>query len=177
MNVKQYAFVTAYLKHRDAVTAYKLATGSESTNLRSLQSAANRMLNKPGVREEIESVLKATRAEVEAEIAETTRAELMTIHRKREILAQIINGTYTVMVRAKGKNCNPCTYFNSPTISQVLTGIREDNKMAGHYAAVTTTRGKLQHITTTDLEETPPNASPRHLSRQRREGDRGTLEP
>src|SRR5690606_22661606 len=142
MNVKQYAFVTAYLKHRDPVIAYKLATGSQSTNLRSLQSAANRMLNKPGVREEIKSVLEATRAEVEAEIAETMRTELMTIERKREILAQIINGQYTVMVRAKGKNCSPCTYFNSPTISQVLSGIREDNKMAGHYAVVTTRPNK-----------------------------------
>src|SRR5690606_24013289 len=140
MNVKQYAFVTAYLKHRDPIIAYKLATGSQSTNLRSLQSAANRMLNKPGVREEIESVLKATRAEVEAEIADTPPPELLTIGRKREVLPQNVNRQYPVMVRPKGKNCPPRTYFASPTLREVLTGIKEDNQMAGHYAVVTTTR-------------------------------------
>lgn len=135
MNLKQQTFITEFLRHRSAYTAYCLAYHvKDETKYDSIMSAANRLLNDPKVGGVIDSVLKGIRHEVEQEIRAELKADLLTVQRKREILAKIATGEFYAVHNYKGKDCSMCTQHVWPTINQVLKAVDLDNKMAGLYS-------------------------------------------
>lgn len=134
MNHKQQTFVTEYLRHRDAMTAYSIAYNYETSNYASLQSLANRLMNHPEVSATIHSILDGIRHDVEQEIRAELKVELLTVQRKREILAKIAVGEFYAVHNYKGKDCSMCSQHVWPTINQVLKAIDLDNKMAGLYS-------------------------------------------
>src|SRR5690606_22241191 len=71
--------------------------------------------------------------EVEQEIRAQQKTELLTIRRKRELLANIATGEMYAVQNYKGKDCNQCTQMVRPTINQMLKAIDLDSKLAGHY--------------------------------------------
>lgn len=133
MTNKQHAFVTEYLRRGDKIIAYCLAYKKESRNYTAIESAANRLLRTPEVAQAIDSVQKAIRAEVEYELKQQLYTELLTVQRKRELLARIATGRMTAVQQHKGKDCRTCEQIVTPTINQMLKAIDLDNKMAGHY--------------------------------------------
>lgn len=134
MNFKHQSFITEYLRHRNAYTAYCLAYNvQDESNYDSIMSAANRLLNRPDVNSIITSVLENIRREVEEEIRTELKTELLTIQHKRELLAKIATGQTYAVQHYKGKDCSQCTQMVTPTINQMLRAIDLDNKMAGHY--------------------------------------------
>lgn len=132
MNTKQYTFVTEYLRSSDHIMAYKNAYQSTS-DYTTIESAANRLLKHPEVAQAIREAQTAIRQQVEREVAEKLKGELLTIQRKRELLYQIATGEMYVEQNYKGKNCSQCTQFIRPSINQMLKAIDLDNKLAGHY--------------------------------------------
>ncbi|MCB0698954.1 MAG: hypothetical protein H6551_12120 [Chitinophagales bacterium] len=133
MNQKQQRFVTEYLRIGDKVIAYRIAYQTRSTNLRSLESAVNRLLNDPEVAKAISDVQSRIRADVEQELKEEFRRELLSVQRKRELLAAIATGDILVEQHYKGKGCATCTQLVRPTINQMLKAIDIDSKLARHY--------------------------------------------
>lgn len=139
MNLKQQTFVTEYLRHRSAYTAYCIAYNTESSNYESVMSAANRLLHHPEVSATINSILGTIRKEVEEEVRQELKTELLTVQHKRELLARIARGEMYVPQNYKGKDCSQCTQMVTPTINQMLKAIDLDSKLAGHYSAQQTT--------------------------------------
>ncbi len=133
MNAKQYEFVMQYLQHKDKITAYTIAYNKRTCNYRAVESAANRLLQNPEIKQYIATMRESMYNEAMQEVQKDLKTELLTVHRKREVLARIVNGEHSVIQNFKGKNCQVCTYFLYPTIREILQGIREDNRMAGHY--------------------------------------------
>lgn len=133
LNLKQQTFITEYLRLKDKVMAYRAAYGNEESNYNTLESAANRLLRNPEIAEAIQSVMDNVRREVEAELKQEMKTELMSLHRKRELLAQIAEGDMYVEQNYKGRGCNTCTVLVRPTINQRLKAIHLDNQLAGHY--------------------------------------------
>lgn len=133
MNAKQYEFVMQYLQHKDKITAYTIAYNKRTSNYRAVESAANRLLQNPEIKQYIANMRESMYNEAMQEVQKELKTELLTVHRKREVLARIVNGEHSVIQNFKGKNCQVCTYFLYPTIREILQGIREDNRMAGHY--------------------------------------------
>lgn len=137
MTNKQHEFVTEYLRHGDKIIAYSLVYKNESGNYAAVESAANRLLRHPEVAQAIDSVRKAIRAEVEQELKQQLYTELLTVQRKRELLARIANGQLFAVQQYKGKDCRTCEQVVTPTINQMLKAIDLDNKLAGHYTIKT----------------------------------------
>ncbi|MCB0700543.1 MAG: hypothetical protein H6551_01175 [Chitinophagales bacterium] len=135
MNQKQHSFVTEYLRIGDKVIAYKIAYQCDSTNLETLISSANRLMKHPEVAKAIEDVQSRIRAQVEYELKQELRRELLTVQRKRELLAAIATGDISVEQNYKGRDCKTCTQFAKPTINQMLKAIDIDSKLAGHYVS------------------------------------------
>lgn len=133
MKLKHHAFVTEYLKHRDAYLAYVHVYNVQSDNYIATLSSANRLLNRTDVSAAIQAVQDAIRADVEYELKQEMKKELLTVQRKRELLAQIATGELYVMQYYKGKDCNHCSQHVAPTINQMLRAIDLDNRLAGHY--------------------------------------------
>ncbi len=133
MNAKQYEFVMQYLQHKDKITAYTIAYNKRTSNYRAVESAANRLLQNPEIKQYIATMRESMYNEAMQEVQKDLKTELLTVQRKREVLARIVNGEHSVIQNFKGKNCQVCTYFLYPTIREILQGIREDNRMAGHY--------------------------------------------
>lgn len=133
MNLKQQRFITEFLRYGDKIIAYKTAYENPSADPDVIISAANRLLRKPEIREAIEAAQNRIRYEVEAELKAELKQELLTIQRKREILAQIANGDALIEQHTKGKNCNMCTILQRPNFNQILKAIDVDSKLAGHY--------------------------------------------
>ena len=133
MKLKHHAFVTEYLKHRDAYLAYVHVYNVQSDNYIATLSSANRLLNRPDISAAIQAVQDAIRADVEYELKQELKKELLTVQRKRELLAQIATGELYVMQYYKGKDCNHCSQHVAPTINQMLRAIDLDNRLAGHY--------------------------------------------
>jgi hypothetical protein len=139
MNFKQQTFITEYLRHNSAYTAYCLAYNpKDASKYDSIMSAANRLLNDPEVGGVIDSILSGIRHDVEQEIREKLRTDLLSTQRKREILAKIATGEMYAVQVYKGKDCNQCTQHVMPTINQMLKAIDLDNRMVGLYAPQTT---------------------------------------
>ncbi len=135
MNFKQQTFVTEYLRHNSAYTAYCLAYNpKDAGNYDSIMSAANRLLNHPEVSAVIDSILSGIRHDVEQELRAKLKTDLLTTQRKREILAKIATGEMYAVQVYKGKDCNQCTQHVMPTINQMLKAIDLDNRMVGLYA-------------------------------------------
>lgn len=133
MNLKQYRFVTEYLKWGDPAHAYKLAYNCKSNNYRSMESAANRLLNNPEIATAIEEAEARLRSEAEQEVKQRITAELLTVQRKREILARIAEGNVYIEQQYKGKDCKTCTQMVKPSINQMLKAIDLDSRLAGDY--------------------------------------------
>lgn len=137
MNHKQQTFITEYLRHRSAFTAYCLAYNlKDCSNYDSIMSAANRLLNLPEISSVIDSVLDNIRHEVEQELRAEMKTEMLTIQRKRELLAKIATGETYAVQNYKGKDCNMYVQHVWPTINQMLKAIDLDNKMVGLYASL-----------------------------------------
>lgn len=133
MNLKQYRFVTEYLKWGDAALAYKNAYNCKSDNYRAIESAANRLLNTHEIAEAIEEAEARLRAEAEATVKAKLTSELLTIQRKREILARIAEGNIYIEQQYKGRDCKTCTQMVKPSINQMLKAIDLDSRLAGDY--------------------------------------------
>lgn len=133
MNLKQQRFITEMLRHGDKVVAYKIAYQSDSASYTTLESAANRLLKNPEVAAAIQSTVDRIRHEVEEELKAEMRRELLSVQRKREILARIAEGDVYIEQTFKGKGCQTCTQMAKPTINQMLKAIDIDNRMAGDY--------------------------------------------
>lgn len=133
MNLKQYRFVTEYLKWGDPAHAYKLAYNCKSNNYRSMESAANRLLNNPEISTAIEEAEARLRSEAEQEVKQRITAELLTVQRKREILARIAESNVYIEQQYKGKDCKTCTQMVKPSINQMLKAIDLDSRLAGDY--------------------------------------------
>ena len=127
-------FVTTYLRHRSAYTAYCIAYNVEDqSQYESIMCAAQQLMDDPEVGGLIRSVLEHVHYEVQQEIRAEQRQELLTVQRKRELLARIATGEISVMQHYKGKDCNQCTQMVQPTINQMIRAIDLDSKLAGHY--------------------------------------------
>ena len=133
MNEKQQRFITEFMRYGDKILAYKAAYNNPSPDPDVIISAANRLLRRPEVREVIETAQKRIRAEVEAELKAELKQELLTVQRKRELLAQIATGEALIEQHTKGKNCNMCTILQRPNFTQMLKAIDLDSRLAGHY--------------------------------------------
>lgn len=134
MNINQHKFITEYLRHRSAYTAYCIAYQiQDETQYDSIMRAAQQLLDNPDVGGVIRSVMEGIRYEAEQEIRAELKTDVLTVQRKREILARIANGDMYVAQNYKGKDCTQCTQMVTPTINQMLKAIDLDNKMAGHY--------------------------------------------
>jgi|GEM_PF-4269951 len=132
MNHKHQAFVTQYLKFGDQVHAYKLAYKSKA-DYKSLQSSANRLLNRPEIAQAIYDAEIRIRTDVEQKIAAERAREFFTIEEKLNLLHDIATGNIRVERNYKGKNCSQCTTYDTPSINQRLAAIRDHSKLAGHY--------------------------------------------
>lgn len=154
MKLRHRAFVTEYLKHRDAYLAYVHVYNVQSDNYIATLSSANRLLNRPDISAAIQSVQDAIRADVEYELRQELKKELLTVQRKRELLAQIATGEMYVMQYYKGKDCSHCSQHVAPTINQMLRAIDLDSRLAGHYPD---TKHQSQQITTKKANvDSPP---------------------
>ncbi len=133
MNLKQHRFVTEYLKWGDAALAYKNAYNTHSDNYRAIESAANRLLNHPEIATALQETEARLRSEAEQEVKQRITAELLSIQRKREILARIAEGNIYIEQQFKGKDCKTCTQMVKPSINQMLKAIDLDSRLAGDY--------------------------------------------
>ncbi|OSZ82458.1 hypothetical protein CAP35_04090 [Chitinophagaceae bacterium IBVUCB1] len=133
MNLKQHRFVTEYLKWGDAQLAYKKAYDCKSNNNRAIESATHRLLRHPDVAQAIAEAEARLRAEAEMEVRTKLAGELLTVQRKREILARIAEGNIYIEQQYKGGNCRTCTQMVKPSIDQMLKAIDLDSRLAGDY--------------------------------------------
>lgn len=133
MNPKQFTFTMEMLRHGDKILAYSIAYQPKAPNYRNIESAANRLLQNAEIANYIETTRQRIQQEVEAELKEQLKAELLTVHRKRQILARIAEGDVYIEQTYKGKGCQSCTQMAKPTINQMLKAIDIDNRMAGDY--------------------------------------------
>ncbi len=135
MNIEQHNFITQYLRHSSAYTAYCIAYNVEDqSQYEIIMSAAQQLMDDPDVGGVIRSVLDGVRYDVEQEIRAQQKTELLTIQRKRELLTNIATGEMYAIQNYKGKDCNQCTQMVRPTIHQMLKAIDLDSKLAGHYS-------------------------------------------
>ncbi len=133
MNTKQQKFVTEYLKWGIPVLAYANAYNKPDPNGRAIESAANRLMRHPEVKQAIHDAEDRIRHQVEREIADRQALDVFTIEQKRHLLKQIATGAMLVEQHYKGKDCRQCTQFVRPTINQMLRAIDLDNRMSAHY--------------------------------------------
>ncbi len=107
MNIEQHSFITEYLRHNSAYTAYCLAYKPENASqYESIMTAAQQLMDDPEVGGVIRSVLEGVRHDVEQEIRAQQKTELLTIQRKRELLANIAMGEMYAIQNYKGRDCN-----------------------------------------------------------------------
>ena len=134
MDTNKLNFITTYLRHRSMYTAYCIAYNVEDQRqYESIMAAAQQLMDDPEVGGLIRSVLEHVHYEVEQEIRAELKTELLTVQRKRELLANIATGEMYAIQNYKSKDCNQCTQMVRPTINQMLKAIDLDSKLAGHY--------------------------------------------
>ncbi len=160
MNIEQHNFITEYLRHNSTYTAYCLAYKPEdASQYESIMCAAQQLMDDHEVGGVIRSVLDGVRHDVEQEIRAQQKTELLTIQRKRELLANVATGEMYAIQNYKGKDCNQCTQMVRPTINQMLKAIDLDSKLAGHYSARQATVDSLQLTKSENTSETQQNAT------------------
>ncbi len=133
MNTKQQRFVTEYLKWGIPALAYANAYNKPNPNGRAIESAANRLMRNPAIKQAIHDAEDRIRHQVEQEIADREALDVFTIEQKRHLLKQIATGNMLVEQRYKGSDCRQCTQLVRPTINQMLRAIDLDNRMSAHY--------------------------------------------
>ncbi len=133
MNTRQQKFVTEYLKWGIPALAYANAYNKPNPNGRAIESAANRLMRNPEVKQAIHDAEDRIRHQVEQEIADRQALDVFTIEQKRHLLKQIATGDMLVEQRYKTGDCRHCTQFVRPDINQMLRAIDLDNRMAAHY--------------------------------------------
>lgn len=153
MNLKQQTFITEYLRFGDAQTAYRNAYKNYHSSWRTIESSGNRLLNKPEIAEAIKNAKERIRWEVEEEFKNQVRKELLSVQRKREILAMIAQGEVYIEQTQKGKDCRMCKLLVKPGFGQMLKAIDMDNKMTGHYV----TKRQTTVVHTTATKQPPEN--------------------
>ena len=132
--------------------AYCIAYNVEDeSQYESIMAAAQQLMDAPEVGGAIRSVLEHVQYEVEQEIRAQQKTELLTVQRKRELLANIATGEMYAIQNYKGKDCNQCTQMVRPTINQMLKAIDLDSKLAGHYSV----DKRALTVDNTDIECTP----------------------
>jgi hypothetical protein len=149
MNTRQQKFVTEYLQWGIPCLAYANAYNKPNPNGRAIESAANRLLRNPEVKQAIHDAEDRIRHQVEREIADRQALDVFTIEQKRHLLKQIATGDILVEQRYKTGDCRHCTQFIRPTINQMLRAIDLDNRMAAHYPS-------LQQKTTSNKKDSFP---------------------
>lgn len=136
MTTEEHIFITEYFRHNSAYTAYCIAYKvQDESDFEGIMAAIHRLMDREDIGGLIRSVLGGIRYEVEQQIRQEQKTELLTIQRKRELLANIATGEAYAIQNYKGKDCNQCTQTVRPTISQMLRAIDLDSKLAGHYPA------------------------------------------
>lgn len=132
MNQKQFTFANEYLRHSNKIVAYTLAYGN-SNNYTAVESAANRLLRTKEIADYIQQTRDSIRHQVEEEMKEKYKEELLTVYEKRLYIKKLLFGEIQVEIKYKGKNCTQCSHYMSPTIPMALNLLKEDSKLAGHY--------------------------------------------
>ncbi|WP_276132473.1 terminase small subunit [Polluticoccus soli] len=134
MNLNQHAFVCELLRHGNKCEAYKTAYNPQTENPRSIESAANRLMKDPEVTAAIAEAQERILEEARQVLKEKYIAELLTVQRKRELLAQIAEGKWMEQPppdHIEGQR----TPVMVPTIKERLKAIDMDNRMDGSYQA------------------------------------------
>ncbi len=156
MNIKQHKFVTEYLRNGNAMVAYWLAYNVKEPNGKAAESAANRLLRHPEIKEAIYQAEGRIRDAVEREVAARRVEEVFSIEEKRALLKKIATGQIMVEQYYKGKDCHMCTQYARPNFWHMLSAIKEDSRIAGHYPAqqkTTTKRSVLIDTNEKDIDK------------------------
>jgi phage terminase small subunit len=159
MNPQQQTFVSEMLRHGDKQQAYRTAyPGTQSD--KTIESAVNRLLKHPEVKQAIDEPTNRIRAEAEAELKQRLQAELVDLYETQKTLSQIIRGQYTTerQVRIKG---GFETIDVKPTVGQVLTALNTWFRLNGYIGQPATlkrasgeARTKTQQSTTSSDMDT-----------------------
>ncbi|MBZ0099387.1 MAG: terminase small subunit, partial [Taibaiella sp.] len=104
-------------------------------NGKAAESAANRLLRHPEIKEAIYQAEGRIRDAVEREVAARRVEEVFSIEEKRALLKKIATGQIMVEQYYKGKDCHMCTQYARPNFWHMLSAIKEDSRIAGHYPA------------------------------------------
>lgn len=156
MTTEEHIFITEYFRHSSAYTAYCIAYKvQDESDFEGIMAAIHRLMDREDVGGLIRSVLGGIRYEVEQQIRQEQKTELLTIQRKRELLANIATGEAYAIQNYKGKDCNQCTQTVRPTISQMLRAIDLDSKLAGHYPVKQAAVDNRQFTVPPSLEKSP----------------------
>ncbi|WP_276131935.1 terminase small subunit [Polluticoccus soli] len=134
MNMNQHSFVCELLRHGNKCEAYKTAYRPQNENPRSIESAANRLMKNPEVSAAITEAQERMLEEARQELKEKYVAELLTVQRKRELLAQIAEGKWMEQPppdHIEGQRVPVMV----PTLKERLKAIDMDNRMDGSYRA------------------------------------------
>jgi len=94
MNPKHLTFVKEMLRHGNAMRAYQKAYPGASPE--SCRTAAARLLTDPDIKQTIDKANASARAELKVELKELAKerqtAEVMDLHERRKVLAQMVRG-------------------------------------------------------------------------------------
>lgn len=134
MNLNQHAFVCELLRHGNKCEAYRTAYKPQTENSRSIESAANRLMKDPEVSAAVAEAQERMLEEARQALKEKYIAELLTVQRKRELLAQIAEGKWMEQP-PPGHIEGQRTPVMVPTIKERLKAIDMDNRMDGSYHA------------------------------------------
>ena len=132
MNTNQHRFVCEMLRHGDKKKAYRAAYDPTNQNERSIESAANRLMKNQEVADAIEEAENRMYAEAEQELRERYVSQLLSVQRKRELLAQIAEGNWIEQPPPDHITDHPIAVM-VPTLKDRLKAIDMDNRMDGSY--------------------------------------------
>jgi hypothetical protein len=122
------------LRHGDKKKAYRAAYNSTTVNERSIESAANRLMQNQEVADAIEEAENRMYAEAEQVLKERYVAEMLSVQRKRILLAQIAEGNWIEQPPPDHITGHPIAVM-VPTLKDRLKAIDMDNRMDGSYKA------------------------------------------
>lgn len=132
MNLRQQNFVLEMLQHGNKVEAYRKAFHNQSANLRTVESAADRLLRKPEILEAISKTMDLARRQVEQDLKVQMKTQFLNQARKRELLNEIAEGEQ--LTQLKGTNNNPeRMIYVQPSIAQRLRAMDMDSRLSGDY--------------------------------------------
>ncbi len=156
--MNQHAFVCALLRHGNKSEAYKTAYQPKNENPRSIESAANRLMQNPEVSAAIAEAQERMLEKARQVLKEKYVAELLTVQRKRELLAQIAEGKWMEQPppdHIEGQRVPVMV----PTLKERLKAIDMDNRMDGSYRVATksqTTEPGGQPSAQNEMQDTQP---------------------